>query len=124
MGTWQTFDTNADRTAIVDEAMAAGINLFDSSSMYGRAEHTLTRAIDGHRPQAIISTKIWSGDASEGWAQAEHALRRFGRVEIDQVHRQRKRRVGRRKTRPPGIRPGSIEISERGWRASCSEIDR
>jgi aryl-alcohol dehydrogenase-like predicted oxidoreductase len=45
MGTWQTFDTAEDRGPIVAEALAAGIDLFDSSPMYGRAETTLAKAL-------------------------------------------------------------------------------
>ena len=86
MGTWQTFDTAADRSPIVDEALAAGINLFDSSPMYGRAEETLAKALEGRRDEAIIATKIWTSSPSEGREQANHALRLFGRVEIYQVH--------------------------------------
>jgi aryl-alcohol dehydrogenase-like predicted oxidoreductase len=86
MGTWQTFDTAADRRSIVDEALAAGTNLFDSSPMYGRAEDTLARALAGRRDEAIIASKIWTGSESEGRVQAEHALSLFGRVEIYQVH--------------------------------------
>ncbi|TMD63661.1 MAG: aldo/keto reductase [Chloroflexi bacterium] len=86
MGTWQTFDTGADRLPIVDEALRAGIRLFDSSPMYGRAEDAVASALAGRRSEAIIATKIWTGSAPEGRAQAEHALRLFGRVEIYQVH--------------------------------------
>ncbi|TMC66947.1 MAG: aldo/keto reductase, partial [Chloroflexota bacterium] len=86
MGTWQTFDTTADRGPIVDEALSAGITLFDSSPMYGRAEDTLAKALAGRRDEAIIATKIWTSSPAEGWQQAEHALRLFGRVEIYQVH--------------------------------------
>jgi aryl-alcohol dehydrogenase-like predicted oxidoreductase len=86
MGTWQTFDTTADRTPIVEEALAAGINLFDSSPMYGRAEDRLAKALDGRRDEAIIATKVWTSSPAEGRQQAEHALRVLGRVEIYQVH--------------------------------------
>ena len=86
MGTWQTFDTTADRKPIVEEALAAGINLFDSSPMYGRGEDTLAHALDGRRDEAIIATKIWTSSPAEGRQQAAHALRLFGRVEIYQVH--------------------------------------
>src|SRR5437588_5735241 len=86
MGTWQTFDTAADRTPIVDEALAAGIDLFDSSPMYGRAEDALARALAGRREEAMIATKIWTDSEAEGREQAEHALSLFGRVEIYQVH--------------------------------------
>jgi diketogulonate reductase-like aldo/keto reductase len=54
--------------------------------MYGRAEDTLAKALDGRRDQAIIATKIWTSSPAEGRQQAEHALRLFGRVEIYQVH--------------------------------------
>jgi diketogulonate reductase-like aldo/keto reductase len=86
MGTWQTFDTAEDRTPIVDEAISAGMNLFDSSPMYGRAEDTLAKALKGRRDRAIVATKIWTSSPSEGREQANHALRLFGRVEIYQVH--------------------------------------
>src|SRR5260370_13385100 len=86
MGTWQTFDTAQDRTPIVDEALSVGMNLFDSSPMYGRAEETWAKAIKGRRDRAIIATKIWTSSPSEGKEQANHALRLFGRVEIYQVH--------------------------------------
>jgi len=86
MGTWQTFDTTADRTPIVDEALSSRMNLFDSSPMYGRAEDTLAKALQGRRDQAIIATKIWTSSPAEGRQQAVHALRLFGRIEIYQVH--------------------------------------
>ena len=86
MGTWRTFDTDEDRTWLVDEALANGINLFDSSPMYGKAEDTLAKALKGRRDQAIIATKIWTESLAKGESQAEHALGAFGTVDIYQVH--------------------------------------
>jgi aryl-alcohol dehydrogenase-like predicted oxidoreductase len=86
LGTWQTFDTGDNRRPIVDEALRAGMNLFDSSPMYGLAEDTLARALNGRRDAAIISTKIWTGSEAQGRAEAAHALQLFGRIEIYQVH--------------------------------------
>jgi aryl-alcohol dehydrogenase-like predicted oxidoreductase len=86
MGTWQTFDTGEDRRPLVEEALAAGINLFDSSPMYGRAEDVLAGSLKGRRDDAIIATKIWASSEAEGGEQAAHALKLFGRVEIYQVH--------------------------------------
>ena len=86
MGTWQAFDTDDDRAPIVDEALSVGMNLFDSSPMYGRAEETLARALKDRRDQAIIATKIWTSSPTDGREQASHALRLFGRVEVYQVH--------------------------------------
>jgi aryl-alcohol dehydrogenase-like predicted oxidoreductase len=86
MGTWRTFDTDADRRPLVELAIAAGVDLFDSSPMYGRAETTLGRALEGIRAHVLVATKIWTADAEEGRQQADHALRLFGHVDIYQVH--------------------------------------
>jgi aryl-alcohol dehydrogenase-like predicted oxidoreductase len=86
MGTWRTFDTDEDRRPLVDAALEAGIDLFDSSPMYGRAEAALARALEGIPERAVVATKIWTASAEEGRSQADHALRLFGRVDIYQVH--------------------------------------
>src|ERR1700694_3355896 len=86
MGTWRTFDTDENRTWLVDEALANGISLFDSSPMYGKAEDTLARALKGRRDEAIVATKIWTESLEKGKSQAEHALGLFGTVDIYKVH--------------------------------------
>lgn len=86
MGTWRTFDTDDDRRPLVEVAIASGIDLFDSSPMYGRAEVTLARALAGIRERVVVATKIWTPSAEEGAAQADHALRLFGHLDIYQVH--------------------------------------
>jgi aryl-alcohol dehydrogenase-like predicted oxidoreductase len=86
MGTWRTFDTDEDRRALVEAALRAGIDLFDSSPMYGRAESTLARALEGKRDRVVVATKVWTAGADEGERQAEHALQLFGHVDIYQVH--------------------------------------
>jgi aryl-alcohol dehydrogenase-like predicted oxidoreductase len=86
MGTWRTFDTGEDRRSLVSAAIDAGIDLFDSSPMYGRAETVLARALDGMRDRVLVATKIWTASAEEGRAQADHALRLFGSIDVYQVH--------------------------------------
>lgn len=86
MGTWRTFDTNEDRRPLVETALEAGMDLFDSSPMYGRAESTLARALEGIRDRVIVATKIWTGGADEGERQAQHAVELFGHVDVYQVH--------------------------------------
>jgi len=86
MGTWRTFDTRADRRGLVEEALAAGVDVFDSSPMYGRAEDTLARALRGLRDRVIVATKVWTPDAGQGRRQAEHALSLYGTVDVYQVH--------------------------------------
>src|SRR5689334_19415466 len=86
MGTYRTFDTDADRRWLVEEALAAGVDLFDSSPMYGQAEDTLARALDGLRDRALVATKVWTPDADEGRRQADRALALYGTVDVYQVH--------------------------------------
>jgi diketogulonate reductase-like aldo/keto reductase len=87
MGTWQTFDVRGSREDIVDEALAAGVELFDTSPMYGQAERVLGAALARRRDQAFVATKIWTSSREEGRAQAERALGWFGgRVDLYQVH--------------------------------------
>jgi aryl-alcohol dehydrogenase-like predicted oxidoreductase len=92
VGTWQTFDvsgkageTNAHR--VVDQALEAGANFFDSSPMYGEAERVLGLSLEGRRERALIATKVWTSGSSEGRAQARRAFGYFGgRVDLYQIH--------------------------------------
>jgi aryl-alcohol dehydrogenase-like predicted oxidoreductase len=92
MGTSRTFDVRgraAEATSrrIVEEALAAGANLFDSSPMYGEAERVLGLALDGRRREAIVATKVWTRDDGEAERQIETSLRHAdGRVELYQIH--------------------------------------
>jgi aryl-alcohol dehydrogenase-like predicted oxidoreductase len=86
MGTWRTFDTADDRRPLVGASISAGITLFDSSPMYGRAEGVLGDALHGRREEVQVATKIWTESPEEGRRQAENALRLYGHIEIYQVH--------------------------------------
>mgnify|MGYP001392133710 CR=1 FL=1 len=92
MGTWRTFDVRGDEAeenarAVVDVALEAGANFFDSSPMYGEAERVLGLALEGRRERALVATKVWTSDIAEGRAQIEQALGYFGgRVDLYQVH--------------------------------------
>jgi aryl-alcohol dehydrogenase-like predicted oxidoreductase len=91
LGTSGTFDVGDDRQDMVDEVAAlhfeAGTRVVDTSPMYGRAEHTLARAIDARRGETILATKIWTDSVEKGRAQFESQLKLYGgRVDIEQVH--------------------------------------
>ena len=92
MGTWQTFDLKgrAGETKarqVVDAALTAGANLFDTSPMYGESERVLADALSGRRSSAIVATKIWTPSAETGEAQAARALEWYGgSIDIYQVH--------------------------------------
>jgi aryl-alcohol dehydrogenase-like predicted oxidoreductase len=92
MGTWRTFDVRgrdaeARCRAVLDEAYAAGATLFDTSPMYGAAEHVLSEAMGARRDDALVADKLWTPDDREAKRQAERALRWYGgRVDVYQVH--------------------------------------
>jgi len=92
MGTWQTFNVRgsaAQQNAcmIVDTALKAGANFFDSSPMYGEAERVLGECLQGLREQALVATKVWTSSGSEGQAQVRRALQFFGGyIDLYQIH--------------------------------------
>jgi diketogulonate reductase-like aldo/keto reductase len=87
LGTWNTFGGDDDLAVeVVGAALDAGIRVVDSSPMYGRAQHSLGRALDGRRGDAVVATKIWAATVAEGRAQYAEQLGWFGRVEVEQVH--------------------------------------
>jgi aryl-alcohol dehydrogenase-like predicted oxidoreductase len=92
MGTWKTFDVSAsDEIArsveIVHRALDVGIDLFDSSPMYGHAEDVLARGLDGVRDRALVATKVWTKSGRKGRAQISRAIQIYGgRVDLYQIH--------------------------------------
>jgi len=92
MGTWQTFDVRGksgeeNSRKVIDFALAAGANFFDSSPMYGESERVLGDTLQGRRASAIVATKVWTASTSEGKAQMEQAFSFYGgRVELYQIH--------------------------------------
>ena len=91
LGTWQTFDVGPEdesRAAeVVDEVLAGGARLFDSSPMYGRAEGVLGRALGARRADAIVATKIWTSSAATARRQLDDQLGYYdGRVDLEQIH--------------------------------------
>jgi diketogulonate reductase-like aldo/keto reductase len=87
LGTWNTFDDDADLAReVVGAALDSGCRVFDSSPMYGGAERSLAVALAGRREQAVVATKIWTPSPEEVERQLARQLAWFGHVEIEQVH--------------------------------------
>ena len=92
MGTWRTFDVRGgkvegDRASLVDQAVKAGVDLFDSSPMYGEAERVLGQALKPVRDRVLVATKVWSADDAVAERQIAAALEFFGgHVDLYQVH--------------------------------------
>jgi len=94
---WRT--DAAGTAAVVDAALDAGINFFDTADVYGggQSEEFLGKALKGRRNKAVIATKfgIKMGDGKEG-ARPEYvrlaledSLRRLqvDAIDLYQIHR-------------------------------------
>ena len=93
-----TFGVTADATAaaaMVDAALAAGVNFFDTANSYaaGESERLLGKALAGRRPDAVVATKFFNpmggGINDSGMSRVhimravEDSLRRLGTDWID-----------------------------------------
>ncbi len=82
---------------VVDAALEAGINFFDTADSYGESEVHLGKSLGDRRDQVIIATKFGSpvdggaGGAAPGYVRSavERSLTRLGtdRIDLYQLHR-------------------------------------
>jgi diketogulonate reductase-like aldo/keto reductase len=87
LGTWKTFDRDAELAeAVVGAAFEAGSRIVDTSPMYGGAERSLAAALEGRRDEAVVATKIWSQTVPAGREQFRRQLDWYGHVDIGQIH--------------------------------------
>jgi aryl-alcohol dehydrogenase-like predicted oxidoreductase len=92
LGTWRTFDVSgavaeAKAQTIVDRALAAGANFFDSSPMYGQAERVLGQTLQERRDAALVATKVWANSLPQAQTQLKAALNFFGNhIDLYQLH--------------------------------------
>jgi aryl-alcohol dehydrogenase-like predicted oxidoreductase len=96
VGTWQTFDVGpraperAELKQVLQEFVALGGKVVDSSPMYGEAERVvgdLTGEL-GNRDQYFFATKVWTSGQQAGVRQMEHSfkLMRTTRMDLMQIH--------------------------------------
>jgi aryl-alcohol dehydrogenase-like predicted oxidoreductase len=94
------FGMSADAVPpVVNAALDAGINFFDTADSYGDSEERLGKALGGRRDEVLIATKFGSpviGEEGTGGARPDYirqavdaSLRRLGtdRIDLYQLHR-------------------------------------
>ena len=93
MGTWLTFDVGSDhdmavRGDIIDECVAHGVTLIDSSPMYGKSEAVIGVTTESRRDRFALATKVWTRGKAEGEAQIARSfeLMKTDYMDILQVH--------------------------------------
>lgn len=90
LGTWQRLEAAARAGhdgELIHQALDAGVRVFDSSPMYGRAEQLLAAALRGRRSDAFVATKVWTSSRYEGHAQLDRVATWFdGHIDLMQIH--------------------------------------
>ena len=96
LGTWEVFDVAgsreeiAIRKEIVDQLVARGGSLIDSSPMYRRSEEIVGDIIKagGNRDDLFLATKVWADGKSAGESQMQRSieLMNAGVIDLMQVH--------------------------------------
>jgi aryl-alcohol dehydrogenase-like predicted oxidoreductase len=92
LGTYRNLDVRGARAEsnakrVVDAALDAGANFFDSSPMYGESERVLGDALRGRRKDAIVATKVWTSSAQDARSQMARALQYYDdHVDLYQIH--------------------------------------
>lgn len=96
LGTWQTFNVGhrqserAGLEQVLQEFVALGGRVLDSSPMYGAAEQVAgdLAARLGVRSKLFVATKVWSSDKAAGARQMEESMAKLRAkpIELMQVH--------------------------------------
>jgi diketogulonate reductase-like aldo/keto reductase len=90
LGTWARLEAAARSgrdVALVRHALDTGIQVFDSSPMYGRAEQLLAQALGDRRGDAFVATKVWTSSRAEGRTQLARVMDWFeGHIDLMQIH--------------------------------------
>jgi aryl-alcohol dehydrogenase-like predicted oxidoreductase len=74
-----------DTIAIIHRALELGINFFDNADCYnqGRAEERMGKALEGHRQNIVLMTKVDQRDAEGARATLEKSLRHLSTDYLD-----------------------------------------
>ncbi len=93
MGTWKAFDVHGEKNIehvgrLVTEALACGVNLFDTAPMYGEAEGVLGRVLRGRREGVVIATKVLASNRTAAQRLIEASFQKLQVEVIDlmQIH--------------------------------------
>jgi len=96
LGTWQTFDVGRSESEraplreVLQEFVAHGARVVDSSPMYGQSESVVGALASelGIHKKLFLATKVWTSGRDAGIRQMEQSFRRLRtqRMDLMQVH--------------------------------------
>src|SRR5918996_4732051 len=102
--------------ASIDEAIAAGINHFDTAAGYGESELRLGAAMARIRDHIFLATKTGERDREDAWRQINKSLERLqtDRVDLLQLHAIGDRTELDAATGPEGALHAAVRAQEEG----------
>ncbi len=106
----------ATADASIQQALAAGINHFDTAASYGHAEERMGATMPSHRDRIFLATKVEERAYDQAWASINRSLERLqtDRVDLLQLHNVSTWETLDRVTAPHGALKAAIRARDEG----------
>jgi aryl-alcohol dehydrogenase-like predicted oxidoreductase len=116
-GVLRTFGYDRQAQAVVEAALAAGINYFETARAYSGSEAYLGRSLKGHRERLFLTSKSHGRTFKEAMAHLSITLKNLGTDYLDlwQVHDIRTMEEVEALGVPGGALEAFHHARERGW---------
>jgi aryl-alcohol dehydrogenase-like predicted oxidoreductase len=116
-GVLRTFGYDRQAQAVIEAALAAGINYFETARAYSGSESYLGRGLKGHRDQIFLTSKSHGRTFKEAMAHLSITLKNLGTDYLDlwQVHDIRTLDEVEALGAPGGALEAFRHARERGW---------
>ena len=116
-GVLRTFDHDREAQAVIEAALAAGINYFETARAYSGSEAYLGRGLKGHRDQIFLTSKSHGRTFKEAMAHLSITLKNLDTDYLDlwQVHDLRTMDEVEALGVPGGALEAFHHARDRGW---------
>jgi aryl-alcohol dehydrogenase-like predicted oxidoreductase len=116
-GVLRTFGYDRQAQAVIEAALAAGINYFETARAYSGSEAYLGRSLKGHRDRLFLTSKSHGRTFKEAMAHLSITLKNLGTDYLDlwQVHDIRTTEEVEALGVPGGALEAFRHARERGW---------
>ena len=116
-GVLRTFGHDRQAQAVIEAALAAGINYFETARAYSGSEAYLGRGLKGHRDQIFLTSKSHGRTFKEAMAHLSITLKNLDTDHLDlwQVHDIRTMEEVEALGAPGGALEAFHHARERGW---------
>ena len=116
-GVLRTYDFEADAQAVINAALEAGIEYFESARAYSGSEAYLGRGLKGHRDQIFLTSKSHGRTSKEALAHLSVTLKNLDTDHLDlwQVHDVRSLAEVEALGAPGGAYEAFRQAKDKGW---------